>query len=389
MIMRRLFRLITATALSTTLTACYFHVSGSSGWSASSLHASTNLVQSAAIPASVKSLDVVNAFGAIHITGDDNSPSGWTQRLTVRARTDTVVQEISSNYLCKAQLDGDRLKLIVTATDVLQPHSFQSDLEITVPKSVAVKTRDQYGPTEISGFSGGVEAASQFGAMELRDIGGEVRAETSYAALKVSGTGSATLKNQFGSIEAAGIRGPLDAETSYAVLDAHDISGKVKLRNQFGRLQLENAGEADVKTSYGELSVKEINGDARMVNQFGRVAATDVSGSVKSETTYGPMDITGAGANFDCDNQFGGIMVRATSATLASLEARTSYGALEVRLPAGLKPAVQAHTSYGDIESDFPVLTKKRSQDSASSQASGAPRIDLHNQNGKIRIVGE
>jgi hypothetical protein len=387
--MKRLCSILTAAALSTALTACYFHTSGSSGWSTSDFQASTNIVQSAAIPAGLKTLDVVNAFGAIHITGDDNGPAGWSQNLTVRARTDAVVQQIASNYLCKAQLDGDRLKLIVTAPDLPQPHSFQSDLEITVPKSLAVQTRDQYGRTEISGLSGNVEAASQFGAMELRDIGGEVRAETSYAALKVRGTGSATLKNQFGSIEAAGIRGPLNAETSYALLDARDIGGTVKLRNQFGRLQVENAGEADLKTSYGELSVKEINGDARLVNQFGRVAAQAITGSVKAETSYGPMDITGPGANFDCDNQFGGIVVRATSATLARLEARTSYAALEVRLPAGLKPAVQAHTTYGDIESDFPVLMKPPSQDSSASQPPGTPRIDLHNQNGKIRVVGE
>jgi Putative adhesin len=387
--MKRLCSVLMSVALSLVLTACYVHVSGSSGWSSASLHASTNIVQSGAIPADIKTLEVINAFGAVHVTGEDQGPGGWSQNLTVRARTDAVVQEIASNYLCEAQVVGGRFRLVVTATEVHQPHSFQSDLEITVPKSVAVQTRDQYGTTEISGLSGGVEAVSQFGAMEVHDIGGQVRAETSYATLKVRSTGPATLRNQFGAIEAADIHGPLDAETSYAVLDARDISGKVKLRDQFGRLQLENAGEADVKTSYGELSVKEIKGDARMVNQFGRVAAEDVTGSVKAETSYGPMDITGSGTIFDCDNQFGGITVRATSSALASVQARTSYAALEVRLPAGLKPAVQAHTSYGDIESDFPVLGKSRSLDSPGAQVTGAPRIDLHNQNGKIRVVGE
>jgi hypothetical protein len=101
------------------------------------------------------------------------------------------------------------------------------------------------------------------------------------------------------------------------------------------------------------------------------------------------MDITGPGSNFVCNNQFGGISVQATSATLASLEARTSYGALEVRLPVGLKPAVQAHTSYGDIESDFPVLIKSRSPDSLAGQPPGTPRVNLQNQNGKIRLFGE
>jgi len=385
--MKRLCFVIIAPAVSTVLAGCNFNISSSSSFSSSDLKASTNIAQNAAIPAGLKSLEVINAFGTIHITGDDTHPAGWSQKLTVRARTEADVQQIASNFLCKAESDGDHLhlKLVVTAPDVPGPHSFESDLEITVPKSVTVRTRDQYGSTEISGLNGDVEAADKFGAMTLRDIAGKVRAETSYAAMEVGGTGPATLKNQFGAIDASDIRGPLEAETSYGPLDARDVTGTVRLRNQFGRMLVEKTGEADLKTSYADMRVKEINGDARLVNQFGRVDAEAVTGSVKAETSYGPMDITGPGTNFICDNQFGAISVRATSATLASLDARTSYAALNVRLPSGLKPAVQAHTSYGEIDSDFPVMTKSGSQDNAA----GTPRVNLHNQNGNIRVVGE
>ena len=385
--MKRLCPIIFAAAIFAALTGCNFNISSSTGWSSSNLKASTNIVQTAAIPAGLKSLEVINAFGAIHIIGDDNTPAGWSQRLTVRARTDAEVQQIASNFLCKAESDGDHLhlKLVVTTPDLPAPHSFESDLEITVPKGGAVQTRDQYGRTEIGGLNGDVEAADKFGAMTLRDIGGTVHAQTSYAVMAVGGTGPATLKNQFGAINASDIRGSLEAETSYGPLDAHDINGTVRLRNQFGSMRVEKAGGADLKTSYADLRVKEINGDARLVNQFGRVDAEAVTGSVKAETSYGPMDITGPGTNFICDNQFGAISVRATSATLASLDARTSYGALKVRLPAGLKPSVQAHTTYGEIDSDFPVMMKSHSQEASA----GAPRVNLHNQNGNIRVVGE
>ena len=77
------------------------------------------------------------------------------------------------------------------------------------------------------------------------------------------------------------------------------------------------------------------------------------------------------------------------SDTFANLQARTSYATLTARLPAGPKPALQAHTSYGDIKSDFPVLMKPRGQDAFASQPPGTPRINLQNQNGKIRVIGE
>ena len=387
--MKRTFLVFIAAGVLVSMTGCYLSVSGSSGWSNTNLKAVTNLVQNAAIPDGLKFLEVHNAFGAVHVTGADHGPFGWSQKLTVRARTDDVVQQFASNLLCRADLAGDRLKLVVSVPDSRVPHSFQSDLEITVPKSIAVQTHDQYGRTEITGLNGDVEAMNRFGSLEVRDISGKVRAETSYAALKINHTGAATLKNAFGAIDAAGIHGPLDAETSYAALDASDISGTVRLRNQFGRVNVEKAGDADVKTSYAELRAKEIAGDARLVNQFGRVAAETITGSVRAVTSYGSMDVTGSGGSFNCENQFGGIAVRATSATLTNLEARTSYGSLTVRLPAALKPALQAHTSYADIESDFPVLMKPRGQDPFAGLPPGTPRINLQNQNGKIRVVGE
>jgi DUF4097 and DUF4098 domain-containing protein YvlB len=387
--MKRFFAILIAVVALAAMTGCDFAVSGSSDSWTTDLKAATNIVQNAAIPAGLKILDVNNAFGNIRIIAADNAPFGWSQKVTVHARTDAIVQQLASNLLCRAELAGDRLKLIVTVPDSREPHNFRSDLEITVPKAVTVQTHDQYGQTEITGLNGDVEVANKFGAVKLRGIGGKVRAETSYAALKLIDTGPATLKNSFGSVDAAGIRGLLDAETSYAALDARDIGGTVKLRNQFGNIHVEQAGDADLKTSYGELRVKKIAGDARLVNQFGRVAAEAVTGSVRAETSYDAMDITGPGANFICDNQFGGISVRASSASLTNLEARTSYATLQVRLAAGLKPAIRAHTSYGEIESDFPVLMKPRGQDPFGGLPPGTPRVNLENQHGKIRVVGE
>ncbi len=382
------FAVVMALAL-VAMDGCYYSSARSSGWSNRDLKAVTNLVHTGTIPADLKSLDVNNAFGAIRVTGADTGTFGWSQKLTVRARAEADLQPLVDHLLCRAQLAGDRLKLVVTVPTTPGPHSFISDLEITVPKAVAIQTHDQYGRTEITGLNSNVEAANRFGQIELHDIDGNVRAETSYAALKLSHTGPATVKNQFGAIDATTIRGSLDAETSYATLNARGVDGAVRLRNQFGKLQAEEAGEADVKTSYAELSLKNIRGDARLVNQFGRVTAEAISGSVKADTSYGPMDITGPGANFVCNNQFGGISLRATSAALTNLQARTSYGDMTVRLPAALKPAVQAHTTYGDIESDFPVLMKPRGQDPFSGLPPDTPRVNLQNQNGKIRVVSE
>ena len=115
--------LIGAAALAS-VAGCGFHVAN---WSNAELKATTNLVQNATIPAGLKTLDVNNAFGVIHITGSDNGPFGWSQKLTVRAHTDADLREFASNLLCHADLAGDRLQINVTAPDSREPHGFRSD----------------------------------------------------------------------------------------------------------------------------------------------------------------------------------------------------------------------------------------------------------------------
>ncbi len=376
------------TATTMVLCGCNVHFGSIASYSSSDLKSKTNLVETAAISASVKSLEVVNAFGSVRIIGSDGAAApGWTQKLEVRAKTEADLQ-MATNFVCHAELDGDHLKLIVATPNISEPHSFTSDLEIAVPKSVAVKMRNQYGRSDIKDINSNVEAASQFGEMHVGDISGTVRAETSYGSMVIGRTGAAKLRNSFGAIDATEIRGSLEAETSYGPLDARDIDGTVKAHNQFGRVRVEKAGQADLKTSYGDLSAKQIKGDALLINRFGRVDADDITGSVKAETSYGPMDVAGPGTDFICDNQFGSVSVRATSA-VSNLEAHTSYARLEVRLPSSVKPFVQARTSYGDIDSDFPMIVKPHGKDIPAAELPSGPRVDLRNQNGNIRVVRE
>jgi len=459
--MKKLISFIAGAGILAALTGCGVHISRLSvGWSDADLTAATNLTQNAEIPASLQSLEVDNLSGAIHITGAESGPTRWTWKLTVRARTDALAQQIAAGVHCTPELDGGRLKLVVSTPEITEAHGIQSDFEITAPKSAAVRTQTHFGRTEIADIRGDVEAEDQNGGMEIRNIGGHVRARTSFARLTVSDTGPAVLHNQNGQIEATRIGGPLEAGTSFASLMAQDIrgpatladqngaitataiggsldaktsfrslnaqdihrpakladqngpikataiggllearssfasivareiAGPVHLRNQNGSVQVVQAkGEADIKTSFNKLSVEGIEGDAVLVNQNGEVAASGVTGSVKTDTSFATMEIKGAGAKFVCHNQNGAIRLRATSAALTNIEAKTSCGALEVHLPAGLNPAIQARTSFADIESDFPVLMKPRGEDPFAGIAPETARITLQNQNGRIGVV--
>ena len=423
--MKKLFLSTAAVCGLAAMTGCGVHIFNSSGgWSDADLKAATNVVETVGIPDGLERLEVDNRFGTVHITGTENGRTGWTWRLAVRARSDAVAQQIASRASCKAELEGEHLSLVVSLPESKEPRRIQSDLEISVPKAAAVQARNRFGATAIADLAGDVEATNQNGRLEIRNIGGSVRARTSFAALSVSNTGPATLRNQNGRIEATGIggaleantsfasliardirgpaslnnqngkieavaiRGLLDAKTSFASLIAQDIGGPVHLRDQNGSIEIVQArGDADIETSFASLSVEGIQGDAILINRNGRVRASGITGSVKASTSFAALEVTGAGSNFVCHNQNGAIRLRATSAALTHIEAKTSFDTLEVHLPAGLKPAIQARTTFGKVESDFPVLMKPRGEEPFAGVAPGTPSITLLNQNGKIAVV--
>ena len=458
--MKKLLFSAAAAGVLAALTGCDAHISTSGRWSDADLKAATNVVQVGAIPARLKALEVDNRHGNIHITGTDQGTTAWTWKLAVRARSISVAQQIASGASCKAELEGDHLNLVVSLPEAMEPHSVQSDFEITLPKSADVRVEDHFGAVEISDLAGNVEATNENGRLDIRNIGWSVRALTSFDKLHVSNTGPAALKNQNGEIRAAGIGGPLqantsfdlliardvrgpatlanqngsikaggigglldartsfdsllakdiggaatlrnqnglievsgvggplDARTSFDALVARDIGGPVHLRDQNGRVKVVQArGDADIETSFDSLTAEEIQGDAILLNQNGGVKAAGITGSVKATTCFAAIDVTGAGSKFVCHNQNGAIRLRATSAALTNLEAKTSFDTLEVFLPGSLKPAIQAHTTFGDVESDFPVLMNPRASEPFGDVAPGTARITLQNQNGKIGVL--
>lgn len=415
-------------ALLVMLSGCtYVHNSSSSSSSLSDAKAITNRTVSAEIPAGLKSLEVDNHLGAVHVVASESGAFKWTWKLAAGAATDDLAAQAANAASCQAVLDGDTMHLLVSLPDKLNGVSFQSDLEIQVPKPSAVAVHNSFGPVTISACAGNVQVANQNATVDLRDLGGRVHAETSFASLALDGSaGPAWLKDQNGRLDVANVRGPLEAETSFSPLSAHDIGGPVKLRDQNGRVEVRGVkGTADVKTSFASLEVEDIDGAVTLANQNGSLSAKDVkgaadlttsfaelraegiagavslenqngrvsvshvSGSVRARTSFAEMDIEASGRTFDCRDQNGALRLHVLSSDVAAVEAETSFASLEVYLPEGLKPAIQARTSFADVESDFPVLMKPRGENPFDGLDASTPRLSLQNQNGRIRVTSQ
>jgi len=239
----------------------------------------TNLTQSAGFPAAINRLVIENPCGTVHVRGVENAPAGWKWNLRVRAGSDAVAQQVASRVQCRTEVEGDHLKLIVTAPEPVDPRAVLSELEITVPKATAIEARTRNGLIDITDLNADVEVVNQNGPVGVHRVTGRVRVQTAGGRLSVTDAGSAILRNQSGEIEAANINGALDAKTSDAPLVAENIDGIAALINQNG----------DIRASY-------IRGGMDAGASFGAINAHDIEGAIKLQDENGSVDVVRSNA---------------------------------------------------------------------------------------------
>ncbi len=381
--MKRLLRFIVAVCVVAAMTGCNSHFSSFfGGWSDADLTAVTDVIQTAGIPADLKGLTVDNRFGTIHITGTDHGTTSWTWRLTVRARSDSVAQQIASNTICKAEVDGDHLSLAVSLPDSKEPHSIQSNLEITAPKSIAVQAENRFGIIIIADLAGKVEATNENGRLEIRNITGSVQARTSFDTLSVSNTGPATLKDQNGDIRAVVVAGPLEADTSFASLVAEDIQGPASLANQNGEIKAESIhGALDATTSFDSLTAEDIGGTATLRDQNGRIEVTGIGGALEAKTSFDSLVARDIGGPVHLRDQNGSIKIVQAG---GNADIETSFASLNVE---GIQGNAILVNQNGDVKASGITGSVEAATSFATMEVKGGgPKFVCHNQNGAIRL---
>ena len=261
--------------------------------------------------------------------------------MTAHAETDALAQEAASAAKFEARREGDRLRILVTLPTSRNNRSYNSNLQIQVPRSISVWTHTTFGETAVTKIAGDVEASGQHGSMDIRDINGSVRAKTSFGSLKVGRSGAATLENQHGEVEVEHITGPADIETSFGKIEISHVTGPVRLRNQHGSIVAGTVGgDAELTTSFGSLVAREVSGNASLENQHGSIEAKEIKGSLRATTSFANLDVEGSGSHFVCRNSHGSIRLRSPSAELSDIDAETSFASIDLRLAEELQPAI-------------------------------------------------
>ncbi len=327
--------------------------------------------------AGMKRIVFENPRGNIKVSGGDSKDVTVTGRKLInaykredadRSNTDTPVEIITQ---------GDRLVVRTNQDRVNRNQRISDDLEVTVPRGLAVESRGGTGDCEVGDIDSDVEIATSRGDVRLSKVGGNVRMDVSRSDL----------------IRAMDVKGRIDLQGRGSDVELENIAGQVTINGSFsGTLNFKNlAKPLQFEGTRGtELSAQAVPGSINM--DLGEFTATGITGPIRLVSRARDIKLEQFTQSVDLNTDRGDIEMTPGKLPLGSIQARSGSGKIELLLPEKAAFQLEATAERGDAVNDFgPQIAKQSEGRSATlkGKVGDGPNIKLTANRGWISVRKE
>jgi hypothetical protein len=320
------------------------------------------------IPAGATNVRVNDDEGAVHVsTATDNK---ITVMFRKRVGADNQSDADKYNQQTNPVITVSGNTLLIDAHAQNGKHPVQSDLDISIPRKMALNIAARKGDVSVTGRDGEVEIAAQHGDVSVEDINGNVKLNVAKGSAKVEQvTGDVHIDGRLDEVSIVDLKGSvqLDGEFEESVKLAR-ISKNVAFKSSRTDMEFSSiAGELDLDSD--DLHADKITGPVRLTTRSKEIRLEGVSGDVRLQ------------------NENGGIELAMRSLGNVQIESRNGSVQLSVPEKAGFR--LDARTRDGEIESDFPELKVENGDHEATASGTvgnGASHIVINNEHDGIEI---
>ncbi len=318
-----------------------------------------------------------NPRGNITVTGGDAQEVTITGHKLIRAYAQHDAERTDGNTPVEIVPQGDRLLVRTNQDRVPDNQRIADDLQVTVPRGMAVEGRNRTGDYEVSDVAGDVELSSDRADVRLMRVGGNVRLDIARSEL----IRAADLK---GNLEIQGQRG--------SDLDLENIAGQVTIHGGYsGTLDLKNlAKPLQYEGRNTELRAVAIPGSVSM--NLSGFTARDLVGPVRLITRSRDVKLEQFTKSLELEAELGDIELQPGRLPLPSIEARSGSGSIDLVLPEKAAFQLQATAERGDAVNDFgPQIRKEVEGRTAVLKGSvgEGPAIHLTANRGSVSVRRE
>ena len=315
-----------------------------------------------------------NPNGNIKVTGGDSGQVSITGHKLIRAYRQTDADRTNQGTPLEIIPQGDRLLVRSNQGRAPEGQRISDDLEVTVPRGVAVEVQGRSGDYEISNVAGDVVLTSARSDVRLTQVGGNARLDIGRSSL----------------IRAQNVKGNIDLDGRGSDIDLENIGGQVTINGAYlGSLDFKNLAKplrfdgarntevraeavpGSISMDLGELTAKNLVGPVRLVTRSRDVHLEDFTQSLELETERGDIEL-----------QPGHV-------PLPKIEAHSRTGRIDLILPDKANFQLQATAQRGEVVNDFgpPLRTEAEGRGAILRGGSGeGPMIRVTADRGIVSV---
>ena len=321
------------------------------------------------VPPAVTSLRVNDDHGAVRVSPSDDNKITVVVRKRVGAESQSDADKYNAETKPAITAAGNVLTLDAK-TQAAGDHSIQTDLDISIPRKLALQVTSRRGEVSVTGRDGQVEINNQHGEVSVEDVTGNVKLNLERSSAKVEQiTGDVHIDGRLNEVSVTDVKGSaqFDGEFEESVKLAR-ISKSVAFKSSRTDLEFSRI-DGDLDLDSDDLHADQITGPVHLTTRSKQIRLEDVSGDVRVQ------------------DQNGGIEVSMRSLGNVQIDSRNGDINLSVPDKAGFH--LDAHTRDGEIQSDFPELKIDNNDHEAKASGTvgnGSSHIVLNNEHDGIEI---
>ena len=295
--------------------------------------------------AGIKRIVFENPRGNVRVTGGDDAQITVNGHKLIRSTSKSDADRTHASTPLELVQQGDRLLVRTNQDRVPNDQRISDDLEVTVPRTVAVEARGQTGDYEVSDTNGDVELSSGRADVRLNRIGGNTRLEIGRSDV----------------IRAVDIRGSIDLDGRGSDVEMQNVAGQVTIHGGYvGTLDFKNLAKPlqfeGVRNT--ELRVAAVPGSLSM--DLGALTARNVTGPMRLVTQSRDVRLEDFTQSLDLEAQRGDIELQPGRVPLPHMDVRSGVGRVDLVLPEKAAFQLQATAQRGDAINDFgPEIQKQ------------------------------
>jgi DUF4097 and DUF4098 domain-containing protein YvlB len=313
-----------------------------------------------------KQIKILGNHGDIKITASADEQIHAIVQKGLRSESQSDANKLNEATHPKFEQQGSIAVLDLTSGNY--QHG-QFDLDLQLPKSVALSVNTHHGDITISQRDASVDATTDHGDINLDQVKGD-----------------AAIHLRHGSITAKDIGGNVTLDGNISNTSISDVRGMVTMTGTYwGDMELARvARQVRFNTSRTDLQFNRLDGEFNM--QPDDLRANGITGPFRLETKSKGVHLEDTTGDIHIEDRNAPIELKPK--TPGAIDVSNVHGEIKVILPANAAFQLDAKSLNGDIENDFGISVDNTRRDTTAkgSVGKGGPMITLRTERGNIEL---